>query len=254
MIRKISCLFVLLVAIMATGCATTGYLGRNPYPGPLGQVMAGNLALTCPGDYFVGPPINRCLRSLGGNMGRYSNYPMYRGGLNGPQLSPTDKMAVFCGLGASGLAALLDASLKKIIGASLVSAASCEVAGVLVNRRARSQEMPQQPKPKSPTTTRAPSSAEIQPTCPSGQVMFRNDTGSDVDVSAPGVPMFIMVAGGNSCRDWVSGLQWDAHKHSTMTTEGSGEATGSRLVMNPTAVCFEGDARGVIHLRNSCSR
>lgn len=102
--------------------------------------------------------------------------------------------------------------------------------------------------------TRNPSPAEIQPTCPSGQVMFRNDTGSDVDVSAPGVSMFIMVAGGASCRDWVSGLEWEANKHSTMATEGSGEATGSRLVMSPSAICFEGDGRGVIHLRNSCSQ
>ena len=135
MIRRISCLFVLLAAIVVTGCATGGYLGRNPYPGPLGQVMAGNLALTCPGDYFVGPPINRCLRSLGGDMGRYSNYPMYRGGMGGYQLSPTDKLSIFCGLGGSGLTALLNASFKKIIGAGLLSAASCEVAGALLNRK-----------------------------------------------------------------------------------------------------------------------
>ena len=133
--RFTAALFVVLVGFMATGCASGGYLGNNPYPGPLGQVMAGNLAMTCPGDYFVGPPINRCLRSLGGNIGRYSSYPMYAGGMGGVQLSSADKLAVFCGLGGSGLAALLDAGMKKVVGAGLLSAASCEVAGALLSRR-----------------------------------------------------------------------------------------------------------------------
>src|SRR3989344_1313290 len=81
--RFTAALFVVLVGFMATGCASGGYLGNNPYPGPLGQVMAGNLAMTCPGDYFVGPPINRCLRSLGGHIGRYSSHPTYAGGMGG---------------------------------------------------------------------------------------------------------------------------------------------------------------------------
>lgn len=130
-----SALFVGFVGFATTSCATGGYLGSNPYPGPLGQVMASNLALTCPGDYYVGPPINRCLRSLGGDMGRYSSYTMYRGGAGGPQLSQADKLSIFCGLGGSGVAMLLDAGLKKIIGTGLISAVSCEVAGAVMSRR-----------------------------------------------------------------------------------------------------------------------
>lgn len=125
---------VVLVGFAATGCATGGYLGPKPYGGLLGDVMAGNLGMTCPGDYFVGPPLNRCLRDIGGNFGQYSNYPMYRGGMGGPQLSQADKVAVFCGLGASGVAMLLDATVKKIIGAGLLSAAACEVAAIASNR------------------------------------------------------------------------------------------------------------------------
>src|SRR3989338_8354799 len=64
--------------------------------------------------------------ATGGNLGRYSSYPMYRGGMGGPQLSQADKLSVFCGLGASAVAMLLDASVKKIIGAGLLSAAACE--------------------------------------------------------------------------------------------------------------------------------
>ena len=124
---------VVLVGFAATGCATGGYLGPKPYGGSLGDVMAGNLALTCPGDYFVGG-INRCLRDIGGNMGRYSSYPMYRGGMGGPQLSQADKLSVFCGLGASAVAMLLDASVKKIIGAGLLSAAACEAVAMVSNR------------------------------------------------------------------------------------------------------------------------
>lgn len=133
--KSLGVVFVVLIGFVATGCATGGYLGSNPYPGPLGRAMAGSLALTCPGDYFVGPPINQCLRQLGGNTGRYSSYPMYRGGVGGVQLSQADKLAVFCGLGGSGLAAILDAGIKKTVGAGLLSAASCEVAGAVMVRR-----------------------------------------------------------------------------------------------------------------------
>lgn len=149
----VASLFVVLASFATTGCATGGYLGPNPYPGPLGQVMAGNLALTCPGDYFVGPPINRCLRSMGGDIGRYSSYPMYRGGMSGPQLSQADKLAIFCGLGGSGVAMLMNAGLSRVIGAGLISAASCEVAGAVMSRRVNNQRdngvivtpQPQQP-------------------------------------------------------------------------------------------------------------
>ncbi len=138
--------FVVLVGFAATACATTsGYLGPKPFDGPLGDVVAGNLALTCPGGYFIGPPINHCLRNLGGDFGRYGSYPIYRDGSDGSQLSETDKLSIFCGLGASGLASLLDAGLKKIIGAGLLSAASCEVAGTLLSRREESRNKPTVP-------------------------------------------------------------------------------------------------------------
>ena len=139
--RTFFVVLVVLVGFAATGCATGGYLGPRPYGGPLGDVMAGNLALTCPGDYFVGPPVNRCLRDVGGNMGQYSNYSMYRGGSGGPQLSQADKLSVFCGLGASGVAMLLDAGLKKILGAGLLSAAACEVAASVSNRGQGGQQI-----------------------------------------------------------------------------------------------------------------
>lgn len=52
---------IVLGALLASGCASGGrYLGPRPYPGPLGEVIAGNLALTCPGSVYLGPPINRC--------------------------------------------------------------------------------------------------------------------------------------------------------------------------------------------------
>lgn len=132
--RFIRVVAVVLVGFAATGCATGGYLGPKPYGGPLGDVMAGNLAITCPGDYFVGGGINRCLRDIGGDFGRYSNHPMYRGGMGGPQLSQADKLSVFCGLGGSAVAMLLDASVKKILGAGFLSAAVCEVAASVSNR------------------------------------------------------------------------------------------------------------------------
>lgn len=133
--RKTLALFVALVGFSVAGCATTGggYIGQKPFPGPLGDVVASNLGLTCPGDVFVGPPVNRCLRSIGGNAGRYSNSPMYRGGTGGRQLSETEKLAVICGFGGSGVAMLLDAGLKRIVGSGLVSAATCGVASALLN-------------------------------------------------------------------------------------------------------------------------
>lgn len=135
MTKKVLLVLVLLVGFVATGCATGRYLGPKPFPGPLGDVVAGNLGMTCPGDIFVGPPVNRCLRSIGGNAGRYSNSPMYRGGIGGKRLSDKEKLAVLCGLGGSGVAMLLDAGLKRIIGAGLVSAATCGVASALASNR-----------------------------------------------------------------------------------------------------------------------
>ncbi len=129
--------FVVLAGLAATGCATGGggYIGAKPYPGPLGEVVAGNLGLTCPGDVFVGAPVNRCLRDIGGSASRYASSPMYRGGVGGPQLSQVDKLAIFCGLGGSGVAMVMNAGLKRIVGAGLISAASCEVAGAIMARK-----------------------------------------------------------------------------------------------------------------------
>lgn len=133
--RLVFALVLVFTGVAASGCATgNGYLGVNPYPGPLGQVVAGNLALTCPGDYFIGSPINRCLRNVGGDFGRYSGYSMYRGGMGGQQLSQADKVSILCGLGGSGAAMLLNASLNKVVGSGLLSAASCGVAGAVLNR------------------------------------------------------------------------------------------------------------------------
>ena len=127
--------FVLLAASATVGCTGGRYLGPKPFPGPLGDVVAGNLGLTCPGDIFVGPPVNRCLRSIGGNASRYSASPIDQGGIGGRQLSSTDKMALFCGLAGSGTAMVLKAGLERIIGAGLISIAACEVAGTLLNNR-----------------------------------------------------------------------------------------------------------------------
>ena len=138
MIKRLSlAVFVFLVASATIGCASGGYIGPKPFPGPLGDVVAGNLGLTCPGDVFVGPPVNRCLRDIGGNAGRYSGSPMYQGGIDGHQLSSADKLAIFCGLGGSGIAMVLKAGLERVLGAGLISASACEVAGTLLNRRGR---------------------------------------------------------------------------------------------------------------------
>src|SRR3989344_7255901 len=131
--RLVSVLFVVFVGFAAVGCTGGRYLGPKPVPGPLGDVVAGNLGLTCPGDIFVGPPVNRCLRDIGGNAGRYSSSPMYEGGISGRQLSSTDKLAIFCGLGGSGVAMVLKVGLERVLGAGLISATACEVAGNLLN-------------------------------------------------------------------------------------------------------------------------
>ncbi len=136
MTKKFSlAVFVFVVVFATVGCTGGRYLGPKPFPGPLGDVVAGNLGLTCVGDVFIGPPINKCLGDVGRNASRYSGYPMYEGGINGRQLSSTDKMAIFCGLGGSGTAMVLKAGLERIIGAGLISAAACEVAGTLLNNR-----------------------------------------------------------------------------------------------------------------------
>ena len=121
---------VVLVGFAATGCAA----GR--YGSPLEQVMANNNDMLCSisGDVFIGAPINRCLQDIGGNFGRYSNYPMYRGGMGGSQLSQADKLSIFCGLGASGAAMLLDATVKQIFGAGLLSTAACEAVAAVSGR------------------------------------------------------------------------------------------------------------------------
>jgi len=140
--------FVLVVASATVGCASGGYIGPKPFPGPLGDVVAGNLGLTCPGDVFVGPPVNRCLRDIGGNAGRYSSSPMYEGGISGRQLSSTDKLAIFCGLGGSGVAMVLKVGLERVLGAGLISATACEVAGTLLNnRRGRNRDVIVTPSP-----------------------------------------------------------------------------------------------------------
>lgn len=133
--RFVPLAFVVLVGFVVVGCTGGRYLGPKPFPGPLGDVVAGNLGMTCSGDVFVGPPVNKCLGDIGGNAGRYSNSPMYRGGIGGKQLSDKEKLAVLCGLGGSGVAMLLDAGLKRIIGAGLISAATCGVASALANNR-----------------------------------------------------------------------------------------------------------------------
>ena len=55
---------ILVGAMAVAGCATGRYVGAPPYPGELGRVMASNLALTCPGSIYLGPPVNRCADSL----------------------------------------------------------------------------------------------------------------------------------------------------------------------------------------------
>ncbi len=100
--RAIVALVVVFVGFAATGCASTGYLGPKPFDGPLGDVVAGNLALTCPGDYFVGPPVNRCLQHLTNVGPHLSGYPIYVGSRGGRQLSRTEKIAL---VGAASAAA-----------------------------------------------------------------------------------------------------------------------------------------------------
>lgn len=140
--RIVACFIVVIVGLATTGCATGGYLGPRPYQGPLGRVMAGNLAMTCPGDYFVGG-INRCLGDLGGNMGRYMGYPMYYGGYGGPQLSENDKLSVFCGLGGAGVAMLAKAGLERVLGAGFVSAAACQAITTITASRRSGGQQPQ---------------------------------------------------------------------------------------------------------------
>lgn len=56
-------------------------------------------------------------------------------------MSEKEKLAVLCGLGGSGVAMLLDAGLKRIIGAGLVSAATCGVVSALANRRGGNKDV-----------------------------------------------------------------------------------------------------------------
>ncbi len=56
--------FVLVVSGAQAGCTARGYLGAPPYPGELGRVVAGNLAVTCPNSVYLGPPLNRCAERL----------------------------------------------------------------------------------------------------------------------------------------------------------------------------------------------
>ncbi|MBI2674474.1 MAG: hypothetical protein HYX22_01930 [Candidatus Yanofskybacteria bacterium] len=128
--------FVLVVAFAATGCATTGggYVGSKPYPGPLGDVMAGNLGLTCPGDVFVGPPINRCLRHIGGGVGRYTNYPMYWGSSSGLRLSDADKVALLCGVGTGATATLSGASIQTVLASGVLGYVACRAIGMVAGR------------------------------------------------------------------------------------------------------------------------
>jgi hypothetical protein len=93
--------FIITAAFSATGCVTASggrYIGPLPYEGPLGQVMASNLALICPGDIFVGPPVNRCLMSLTNIDTRFLGYPMYSGER---QLSRAEKIAIISASGAA---------------------------------------------------------------------------------------------------------------------------------------------------------
>ena len=120
-------LVVVLVAFAATGCATGGYLGPKPYGGPLGEVVAGNLALTCPGDYFVGPPVNGCLRHLTNIGPRFAGYPMYVGSRSGRQLSRTEKIAIVGGIGAVVGAAISGDWRGAVIGGAAGAIATAAV-------------------------------------------------------------------------------------------------------------------------------
>lgn len=280
---------VILVGFVTIGCATGGYLANsyvNPYSRPLGWVMQENLAMVNPMMGYGG--YGSMGMGLGLGYGGYGSMGMPMGmGYGG-----LGNLPMSCGLGGAGVAMLANASLGKVIGAGLVSSTACQVAALAMSRRDRTQMMTMAPQGGSgpqavryaadgmpiavgrpvgqappsyvdyqpavtvgQPSTRPAEPREIEPTCPSGQVMFKNDTGTDVTVSAESVPAFVMIAGGGSCQNWVVGRRWDAKKHSTMATESVvSKSHSSSAVMNLTPICFEGDSRGVIHLRNTCSR
>lgn len=129
--RKMVTLVVFVgFAFAATGCATGGgYLGTNPYPGPLGQVMAGNLALTCPGDVFIGPPINKCLRHLANIRPQFAGYPMFAGGRGGRLLSRTEKIALVGGAGAA-----IGALVSRDWRGAVIGGAAGSIATAIVTR------------------------------------------------------------------------------------------------------------------------
>jgi hypothetical protein len=121
--------FIITAAFSATGCVTASggrYIGPLPYEGPLGQVMASNLALICPGDIFVGPPVNRCLMSLTNIDTRFLGYPMYSGER---QLSRAEKIAI---ISASGAA--IGGAVRGWRGAAIGGAVGAVAATMATNR------------------------------------------------------------------------------------------------------------------------
>lgn len=112
--NRLAVVLVVLVGFAATGCATGGYLGPRPYGGPLGEVVSGNLAMTCPGDYFVGPPVNKCLRQMTGISPRFAGYPMHVGGSGGRELSRAEKIAIVGG-GAAVVGGLITRDWKGAV-------------------------------------------------------------------------------------------------------------------------------------------
>lgn len=158
----LSFIVILVAAFAVTGCATMGgsYVGAKPYPGPLGDVVAGNLGLTCPGDVFIGPPINRCLRHISGGIGRYVGlgYPMYWGSPSGLRLSDADKVALLCGLGTGAVATLSGGTIRTILSSGVLGYVACRAIGMVSSRsHGGSQEevvvdpdqIPQPPTPSS---------------------------------------------------------------------------------------------------------
>lgn len=181
--RVIVLAMLLVAGISGTGCAAhgfvPGYVGPHPYSGSLGRVMAGNFALTCPGDYYIGSPINACSRQLQYQAGYYAGlgYPVYQ---NGIQLSDSTKAALWCGAAGVGGMMLVDAVLGRssgigrTVGAGLVSAAVCKLWASKRSRpgpeagRGQETEVQRQPVPPQPQVPQVPNYVFGPATAPKG--------------------------------------------------------------------------------------
>ena len=136
---KLAVVVIIIAGFADTGCATGGYLGSKPYRGPLGDVVAGNLALTCPGDYFIGPPVNRCLRHLTSIGPQFLGYPIFAGGPTERSLSRTEKIAVLGGVGA-----VIGGTITRDWKGAVIGGAIGTVATAVATRGRNDQQVSQQ--------------------------------------------------------------------------------------------------------------